>query len=113
MHVVGDDYTNVPPGPDARPRGMSSGICAGIRSPVTSRNPIRRAELIDAVARSEVDVGLAWGPIAGWAARQKPEPVELVRSTPTTFERGRSTLPMTFAISMGVRRATMHRVARP
>ena len=59
----------------------------------------RPQTLIDAVARGDVDVAVAWGPLAGYYARSSSTPLIL---TPVSQPPG-SSMPFAFDISMGVR----------
>src|SRR5262249_16699476 len=59
------------------------------------------AALIDAVARGQVDVAIAWGPLAGYFAKQASTPLSLV---PVTPRQDSPSLRFVFDISMGVRR---------
>lgn len=56
--------------------------------------------IINAVAKGEVDIAVAWGPIAGYFAQQQDVALEIVPVSPQ-FEP--PFLPMVFSISMGVR----------
>jgi mxaJ protein len=59
------------------------------------------SRIIDAVARGDIDVAIAWGPMAGYWARQAPAALTL---TPVTPEIEVPFLPNVFDISVGVRR---------
>ena len=59
------------------------------------------ARVLDALARGEVDVAVAWGPLAGYFARR--EPVRL-RVSPVAPAVDASGVPLTFAIAVGVRK---------
>lgn len=95
LHVVGDDYSNVPPGDALVARGITENIRGySIYGDYTQPNP--PAALIDAVAKNEVDVAIAWGPLAGFFGSREGldiAPVAEVRD-----------VPLQFSISMGVRR---------
>ena len=56
----------------------------------------RPRKLLDDLVAGTVDVAVAWGPLAGWAARTSDAPLELV---PLEDEPG---VPLSFDISMGV-----------
>lgn len=56
--------------------------------------------IVEAVAEGKVDVAIAWGPVAGYVARQQPVGLELV---PVTPEIDLPLMPMVFPISVGVR----------
>lgn len=58
------------------------------------------SSITDAVAAKEIDVGIAWGPVAGYFSKQQPVPLKL---TPVSPEVDMPFLPMVLSISMGVR----------
>lgn len=67
------------------------------------REPHPPARLIDAVTSGEVDVAVAWGPLAGYFA-QPGRARTALRLVPVPATDESPGLPMTFAIAMGVRR---------
>ena len=97
IHLIGDDYANVPPGDALIARGIVRNVRGySLYGDYSRPNP--PADLIDAVARGEVDIAIAWGPLAGFFASRAARPLQVQALTPD----GR--VPFTFAISMGVRR---------
>lgn len=58
--------------------------------------------IVDAVARGELDVGIAWGPVVGPGARRSPAKDDLV--VVPVAERTDGGIPVTFAMAMGVRK---------
>lgn len=97
-------FANVPPAHALAVRDLQDNIRGySIYGDYTQPNPPRA--LIDAVAHREVDVAIAWGPLAGYFAER--EPVALVLS-PIPTPAGQPTWPMTYAISMGVRANDAH-----
>jgi mxaJ protein len=64
--------------------------------------------LIAAVARGEVDVAAAWGPLAGYFAARQREPLDLVPVQPQVDV---PFLPMVFDMSMAARRGDVERRA--
>jgi mxaJ protein len=100
VHVIGEDYANPPPAHALAGRGHITNVVGySIFGDYSRPNP--PARLIEAVAAGEIDVAVAWGPIAGYFASQQPVALELV---PVTPEIDLPFLPMAFDISMGVRR---------
>jgi mxaJ protein len=65
------------------------------------RQPNPPARIIDAVARGDVDVAVAWGPLAGYFATREPVPLDI---TPVSPQIDLPFLPFVYDISMGVRR---------
>lgn len=98
LHTIGDDYANVPPAQALAARGIVRNIRGyPITGDAAQADPPRA--LIDALARNEIDVAIAWGPFAAWFAQRQPVAMDL---TPLPATRG--VLPMSFAIAAGVRR---------
>ncbi|MEN3378462.1 MAG: hypothetical protein V7604_3817 [Hyphomicrobiales bacterium] len=99
VHLIGDDGFNVPPAHALARRGIIENVRGySLYGDYREQNP--PADLIKAVAVGEIDVAIAWGPLGGYfAARQNPP----LRVTPVVPALDGS-LPMTFAIAMGVRR---------
>ena len=96
LHAIGDDYANVPPAQALAHRGLADRVVGfPIYGDYTQPNP--PADLITAVARGDVDVAIAWGPLAGYFAKQSPVP--LVVTPIDSQEPG-----MTFAIGLAVRK---------
>jgi quinoprotein dehydrogenase-associated probable ABC transporter substrate-binding protein len=100
LHVIGDDYNNVPPAEALASRGIVGNITGySIYGDYSTPNPPR--VLIDAVARGDIDVAIAWGPLAGFFARRQQVLLDLVPVSPQVDT---PLLPMAFDIAMGVRR---------
>jgi mxaJ protein len=59
------------------------------------------ARIIDAVASGEIDVAIAWGPLAGYFSRRSRVPLFIEPVSPQVDASG---LPFAYDISMGVRR---------
>jgi mxaJ protein len=57
--------------------------------------------LIDAVSHGDVDVAIAWGPLAGYFARKSSVPLALAAVSPEE----EPPFPFVFDISMGVARS--------
>ncbi|HVL66503.1 MAG TPA: substrate-binding domain-containing protein [Vicinamibacterales bacterium] len=100
VHVIGDDYANVPPAHALAARGIIANVVGySIFGNYAEPNP--PARLIEAAAHGEIDLAIAWGPLAGYVARQQPVAMEVV---PVTPEIDLPFLPFVYDISMGVRR---------
>ncbi|MEI9965613.1 MAG: substrate-binding domain-containing protein [Caulobacteraceae bacterium] len=100
VQMVGDDATNTPPAHALARRGVTRNV-RGFMLYGDYRQPNPPAAIIDAVAKGEVDVAVAWGPLAGYFAAREPTPLTLTPVTPA-LDDGR--WPMTFDIAMGVRK---------
>lgn len=99
VHVVGDDYANVPPADALARRGIVRNI-VGYSLYGDYREPSPPARIIEAVARGEVDVAIVWGPLAGYFAERQAVPLQV---TPVTPAVDRLNVPLAFDIAMGVR----------
>ena len=97
IHVVGDDYANVPPGDALVARGITHNV-RGYSVLGDYAQPSPPARLIEAVAAGDVDLAIAWGPLAGYFATRVDPPLSVAVAQPVPG------VPMQFAISMGVRR---------
>lgn len=100
VHLIGDDGANTPPVHALAKRGIIGGV-RGYMIYGDYRHPNPPARLMEAVAQGEVDVAIAWGPLAGHFARSSPVPLEL---TPVQPQIDLPFLPMVYDISMAVRR---------
>jgi mxaJ protein len=100
VHLIGDDGANTPPVHALTQRGAIHNL-VGFRlfGDYSEENP--PARLVEAVARDEVDVAVAWGPLAGYFAPLQEVELEVVPVSPQIVL---PFLPMVYDISMGVRR---------
>jgi mxaJ protein len=96
--LVGDDGANPPPVHALARRGIVDNVVGYmVYGDYAKDSPIE--DLPRAVAAGDVDVGIAWGPVAGAFANTSPVPL---RVTPIA-EAEDAGLPMAFDIAMGVR----------
>jgi quinoprotein dehydrogenase-associated probable ABC transporter substrate-binding protein len=99
VHLAGDDFASTPPA-HALGRRNIIGNVSGYLLTGDYRRPDPPARLMEAVSSGEVDVAIAWGPLAGYYAKRHPE----VEITPVPADTGLSPAPFAYGISMGVRR---------
>jgi len=100
LHTIGDDYSNVPPAEALARRGIARNVRGyPIYGDYSQAAPARG--LIDAVARDEIDVAIAWGPIAGYFADRAAVPLNVSVLSAQDQE---PQLAMRYSIGMGVRR---------
>lgn len=100
VQLVGDDGTNTPPVHALSRRGYAAQLVGySLYDDYARPNP--PARIIDAVASGEVDLAVAWGPLAGYFASRQPTPLVL---RPVQPQIDLPFLPLIFDISMGVRR---------
>ena len=100
VHAVGDDYASVPPAVALARLGIVDNV-RGYLLQGDYREPDPPARLLEAVLKGEIDVAIAWGPLAGYAAlRQRDQ----LRVTPVREDGATAGVPLSFAIAMGVRK---------
>ncbi len=100
VQIIGDDFANAPPAHALTNRHMITNV-KGYTVYGDYKQPNPPARLIDAVANGEVDVAVAWGPLAGFFAGKEAIPLEVV---PVSPQIDLPYLPFVYDISMGVRR---------
>jgi quinoprotein dehydrogenase-associated probable ABC transporter substrate-binding protein len=98
--LVGDDGANPPPAHALSRRGIVENV-RGYNVQGDYRQASPPARLIDAVAKGDIDIAVAWGPLAGYYASREPVALDVVPVSPPLDP---PALPFTFAIAMGVRR---------
>jgi mxaJ protein len=100
VQLIGDDGANSPPVAALARRGMV-GHLEGfpVYGDYSKSDPPSR--IIEAVARGEIDVAIAWGPLAGYFAGRQPVKLRIVPVSPLV---DKPVVPMLYDISMGVRR---------
>lgn len=99
VHVLGDQDDNVPPATALIRRGLAKNLVGySIFGNLAEKDPV--ADLIQAVVNRKVDVAVVWGPLAGYFVRHSAVPLVL---TPITADPSNPSLPMSFAIGIGVR----------
>jgi mxaJ protein len=99
VQLIGNDAMNTPPAHALARRGVIQNVHGySVYGDYGRPNP--PARIVDAVARGEIDVGLVWGPLAGYFAYR-----DKLRIEPVTPAVDAQVWPMTYAISMGVTRS--------
>jgi mxaJ protein len=99
VQLIGDDYTNTPPAHALARRGIVENV-RGYSVVGDYAEPNPPARIIDALAEGEIDVAIAWGPLAGYFAERERSALAIAPVSPASD----AGLPMTFDISVGVRR---------
>jgi len=98
VHVVDSGYA--PPADALAKRGVVANITGfSLFGKTGDQNP--PARLIEAVAKGEIDVALAWGPLAGFYAYQQSTPLVVI---PIPLDKSPGAIPLTYAISMATRK---------
>jgi mxaJ protein len=101
VEMIGDDGANTPPAHALSRRGIVSNV-RGYTVYGDYRQASPPSRIVEAVASGEVDVAVAWGPMAGYFARRSAVPLDV---RPVSPQIDLPFLPLTFQISMGVRTA--------
>ena len=97
LHIVEDDYA--PPGHLLAAEGFARQLMGfSLYGAYAETNP--PARLIDAVAKNEVDLAIAWGPFAGYFAQKSPVPLTMQPVSPSRFR----TFPFSYSIGVAVRK---------
>lgn len=97
VHAIGDDWADLPSGTVLAHRGIVRNVHVyKLYSDYSRPNP--SADLMEAVAKGDVDVAIAWGPLAGYFATREP-----VKLTVVPITHAHAILPFEFSISMAVR----------
>lgn len=100
VQMVGNDAMNTPPTHALARRGIIDNV-RGFMLYGDYQKPNPPAAIVDAVVRGDVDVAVAWGPLAGYFASKSSTPLTL---TPVAPAVDGAQWPMQFDISMGMRR---------
>ena len=99
VQLVGNDGIDTPPAHALAARGVVNNV-VGFTLYGDYSQPNPPARIIDAVANGDVDIAIAWGPLAGYFAKQSNTPLEM---TPVTPEKD-GPLRFAFDVSLGVRK---------
>jgi mxaJ protein len=101
VQMIGNDAMNTPPAHALARRGIVRNVRGySVFGDYDRPNP--PARIIDAVASGEIDVGLVWGPLAGYFANRAHT---RLRVQPVTPALDGGVWRMTYGIAMGVGRA--------
>jgi mxaJ protein len=100
VHLIGDDMSNSPPAHALSNRGLINNV-RGYSVYGDYRSPNPPADLINAVSNGDIDVAIAWGPLAGYFARASKVPLQLTRVHPDQ----EPPFPFVFDMSMAVARS--------
>ena len=98
VQLIGDDGANAPAVHALNRRGIVENIKGyTVYGDYAQESP--PSQIVNAVEKSEVDIGIVWGPLAGFHAREKG-----LLLTPVSPEIDLPYLPFVYDISVGVRR---------
>jgi mxaJ protein len=98
VQVIGDDGANSPPAHALSRRGIVDNLVGfSVIGDANGEPPLAR--IVSAVATGEVDAAAVWGPAAGYFVAKQQEPLAI-----TPIPDGEGDLPLSFGISMAVRK---------
>ncbi|HEX6433547.1 MAG TPA: substrate-binding domain-containing protein [Gemmatimonadales bacterium] len=99
VQLIGDDYANTPPVHALSRRGIVGNLVGfTVFGDYSQENP--PARIIDAVVAGQVDIAIAWGPLAGYFAQRSGTELTLVPVSPASEP---PALRFTFEIALAVR----------
>lgn len=99
VQLVGDDYANTPPVHALSRRGIAGNLVGySVFGDYAQENP--PARIIDGVIAGDVDLAIAWGPLAGYFAKRSRVPLQVVPVSPAVDP---PSLRFAFDISLAVR----------
>ena len=100
VQMIGDDSSNTPPAHALARRGIVDNVRGYmVYGDYAKDSPLRA--IVDDVANGVLDVAAVWGPLAGYFAQRAATPLKL---QPVSPQADGPAFPMTFSVSMGVRR---------
>jgi mxaJ protein len=98
VQLIGDDGVNTPPVEELSRRGLGLDLHSYMVFGDLSQ-PYPLSPIVDAVAKGEVDVAIAWGPGAGYFAAKQETPLQV-----TAVDEAGTSVPMSFGMAIGVRK---------
>jgi len=98
VNILNSDAENTPPAMALSQYGVVGNLTG---YPTFYTDSIRPEDIVTAVARKEIDVAIAWGPIAGYFADKSPVPLNL---QPLAERDSLTDFPFRFSMGLGVRR---------
>lgn len=98
--IIGEDDAASPPAEELARRGLARNLVGySVYGMPLGHNTSE--QMVNAIARGELDMAIVWGPAAGYFVKRSPVPLEI---TPILPAQGTADLPVAFDISLGVRR---------
>ena len=98
VNILNSDAENTPPAMALSRYGVVGNL---VGFPTFYTDTVRPEDIIQAVAKREIDVAIAWGPLAGYFSKKSPVPLTL---QPLAERDSLTDFPFRFSIAMGVRR---------
>jgi mxaJ protein len=98
VNILNSDAENTPPAMALSRYGVVGNL---VGFPTFYTDTVRPEDIVQAVAKKEIDVAIAWGPLAGYFAKKSSVPLTL---QPLAERDSLTDFPFRFSIAMGVRR---------
>ena len=100
LHGIGNDGSNSPPASALAVRGITENLVGySMWGDASVKNP--QAQVIEAVAKGDIDVAIVWGPIAGYYAGKYGDALKLSLAP---YDPKLPDMPFDYEISLGVRK---------
>ena len=99
VNLLDGDYTNTPPAHALSAHGITGIGVVGF--PGFYDEEHQPGEIIDSLAKGNIDVALVWGPIAGWFAKKSGVPMSMT-ALPDSDS---ADLPFAYSVAIGTRRS--------
>ena len=99
VNLLDGDYTNTPPAHALSAHGITGTGVVGF--PGFYDEEHQPGEIIDSLAKGNIDVALVWGPIAGWFAKKSGVPMSMT-ALPDSDS---ADLPFAYSVAIGTRRS--------
>jgi mxaJ protein len=98
VNILNSDAENTPPAMALSRYGVVGNLTG---YPTFYTDTIRPEDIVTGVAKKDIDVGIVWGPVAGYFAKRSPVPLRL---QPLAERDSATDFPFRFNIGMAVRR---------
>ena len=98
VNILNSDAENTPPAMALSRYGVVGNLTG---YPTFYTDTIRPEDIVTGVAKKDIDVGIVWGPVAGYFAQRSPVPLTL---QPLAERDSATDFPFRFNIGMAVRR---------
>jgi mxaJ protein len=100
LHTIGGDGSNAPPAVALSRRGIVNNIVGfSLWGEGSAKDP--QGQIIDAVAKGDIDVAMVWGPLGGYFAKKYGDALAV---TPAPADAGMPDLSFAFSMVLGVRK---------
>lgn len=100
LHTIGNDGSNAPPAVALSWRGLVNSIVGfSLWGDGSVKDP--QGQIVDAVAKGDIDLAIVWGPLGGYFAKKYGSALAV---TPAPADPGMPGLAFAYSMAMGVRK---------